>query len=316
VIVLPPLHRLTRSSLQYALKGRATEKQLMRCSHLTVVITSVVMGLLGLIFFYIGISMGWLYTLMGTLIGSGVVPVAIATSWKKANKWGCCVGAVGGLAVGLIAWLVTTAKLNDGVINITTTGQDYPLLAGNIGALVTGAVVSIVWSLISPENFDFDITRAMNFAPIPAPVEVQPQTPIEYAGGDDKDIDEKAPTSSARIQAVDDNDNEGGPQETSSTGDIPELDYVGLNKALRLATWSSVIISLILLIIVPMPLFGSSYIWSEKGFVGWIVITLAWSFAAGIAIILYPLWESRSALGGVFRGIGRDLTGKPPASQF
>jgi hypothetical protein len=269
-----------------------------------------------LIFFYIGISMGWLYTLMGTLIGSGVVPVAIATSWKKANKWGCCVGAVGGLVVGLVAWLVTTAKLNDGAINITTTGQDYPLLAGNIGALVTGAVVSIVWSLISPENFDFDITRAMNFAPIAAPVEDQLQTPIEYAGGDDKDIDEKAPTSSTRIQAVGDNDNEGGPQETSSTGEIPELDYVGLNKALRLATWSSVILSLILLIIVPMPLFGSSYIWSEKGFVGWIVITLAWSFAAGIAIILYPLWESRSALGGVFRGIGRDLTGKPPASQF
>jgi hypothetical protein len=275
------------------------------------------MGLLGLIFFYIGISMGWLYTLMGTLIGSGVVPVAIATSWKKANKWGCCVGAVGGLVVGLVAWLVTTAKLNDGVINITTTGQDYPLLAGNIGALVTGAVVSIIWSLISPENFDFDITRAMNFASIAAPVEDQPQTPIEYAGCDDKDIDEKAPTSSTRIQAVGDNDNEGGPQEaSSSSGDIPELDYVGLNKALRLATWSSVILSLILLIIVPMPLFGSSYIWSESGFVGWIVITLAWSFAAGIAIILYPLWESRSALGGVFRGIGRDLTGKPPASQF
>lgn len=65
-----------------------------------------------------------------------------------------------------------------------------------------------------------------------------------------------------------------------------------------------------------MPLFGSGYIWSEKGFLTWIVITMAWSFAAGIAISIYPLYESRTALGGVFRGIGRDLTGKPLASQF
>ena len=285
----------------------------MRCSHLTVVLTSVVMGILGLIFFYIGISMGWLYTLMGTLIGSGVVPVAIATSWKKANKWGCCVGAVGGLVVGLVAWLVTTAKLNDGLITITTTGQDYPLLAGNIGALVTGAVVSITWSLISPENFDFDITRAMNFAPIPSSVEEdEPQATTDYAV-DDKDSEEKAPTSSARVEPVADHDTSA---QHVPSGEIPELDYVGLNKALRLATWSSVILSIVLLIAVPMPLFGTSYIWSENGFVGWIVITLAWSFAAGIAIILYPLWESRSALGGVFRGIGRDLTGKPPVTQF
>lgn len=285
----------------------------MRCSHLTVVMTSVVMGILGLIFFYIGIGMGWLYTLMGTLIGSGVVPVAIATSWKKANKWGCCVGAVGGLVVGLTAWLVTTAKLNDGVIDITTTGQDYPLLAGNIGALVTGAVISLAWSLISPENFDFDITRAMNCAPVAESVqEEQPETPIDYAT-EKKDLDEKAPVSSARVEPVVD----GGVQDVHShSGDIPELDYVGLNKALRLATWSSVILSIVLLIAVPMPLFGSGYIWSEKGFLTWIVITMAWSFAAGIAIIVYPLYESRTALGGVFRGIGRDLTGKPLASQF
>lgn len=285
----------------------------MRCSHLTVVLTSVIMGVLGLIFFYIGISMGWLYTLMGTLIGSGVVPVAIATSWKKANKWGCCVGAVGGLVVGLVAWLVTTAKLNDGAITITTTGQDYPLLAGNIGALVTGAVISIGWSLISPENFDFDITRAMNFAPVEDISETSTVNPVEQEySGDNKDMDEKVPTSSARVEPVETD----APVHKTSPGEIPELDYVGLNKALRLATWSSVILSLILLIIVPMPLFGTSYIWSEKGFVGWIVVTLAWSFAAGIAIILYPLWESRTALAGVFRGIGRDMRGKPPATQF
>ena len=97
------------------------------------------MGLLGLIFFYIGISMGWLYvsvcflfisegvvhflsqTFMGVILGSAVVPIALAITWKKANKWGCIGGAVAGFAAGIIAWLVTTATLNDNVINVTVS---------------------------------------------------------------------------------------------------------------------------------------------------------------------------------------------------
>lgn len=55
---------------------------------------------------------------MGVILGSGVVPIALCTSWSKANKWGCIGGAVVGLAAGLIAWLVTTSTLNGGVINV------------------------------------------------------------------------------------------------------------------------------------------------------------------------------------------------------
>lgn len=55
---------------------------------------------------------------MGVVLGSGVAPIALCMTWRKANKWGCIGGSVTGFAAGIIAWLVTTSALNDGIITI------------------------------------------------------------------------------------------------------------------------------------------------------------------------------------------------------
>jgi len=56
---------------------------------------------------------------MGVILGSGVAPIALCVTWSKANKWGCIGGAIAGFFAGIIAWLVTTSTLNNGVINVT-----------------------------------------------------------------------------------------------------------------------------------------------------------------------------------------------------
>ncbi|KAG6847031.1 hypothetical protein H0H93_010527, partial [Arthromyces matolae] len=140
----------------------ATEGQIMRVSHYMVAAYALVMSLAGLIFFYIGVSMGWLYTFMGVVLGSAVVPIALCVTWSKASKWGCIVGSVGGFFSGIIAWLVTTACLNGRVINVTTSGGDYEMLAGNLASIGVGGIIAVAWSLVSPENFNFDVTRVIN----------------------------------------------------------------------------------------------------------------------------------------------------------
>lgn len=65
-------------------------------------------------------------TFMGVILGSAVVPIALAITWKKANKWGCIGGAVAGFVAGIVAWLVTTATLNHSVINVTASRTAYP----------------------------------------------------------------------------------------------------------------------------------------------------------------------------------------------
>ena len=44
-------------------------------------------------------------------------------------------------------------------INLDTTGKDYPMLAGNLAAILISAFVCIVVSLIKPDNFNWDATR-------------------------------------------------------------------------------------------------------------------------------------------------------------
>ncbi|KDQ15297.1 hypothetical protein BOTBODRAFT_174141 [Botryobasidium botryosum FD-172 SS1] len=272
---------------------RATETQILRVSHAMVAAYALFMGIAGLIFYYIGVSMGWLYTFMGVILGSAVVPIAVAVTWKKANKWGCIGGAWGGFAAGIISWLVATSALHGGVINVVTSGDDYAVLTGNLVSLGVGGIICVVTSLIWPENFDFDITRAINN---------HPMTPlVEEGTGSGDDIEEKKRQSSEYV----------GAQEVTAVpvGITPdeELDRAALDKAFRFAAWSSVALLVIMIILIPLPLFFTSVIYGVKGLAAWVVIGIIWTFCAAFIVVLLPLYESREALGQVATGLLKDL---------
>ncbi|KAF8906688.1 urea transporter [Mucidula mucida] len=167
---------LTYDVYKKYINPKATEEQILNVGHMMVAVYALVMALAGLIFYYIGVSMGWLYTFMGVILGSGVAPIALCITWSKANKWGCIGGSVAGFAAGIVAWLVTTSTLNGGVINVTV--RDYAMLAGNLASIGVGAIVAVASSFIWPESFDFEVTHAEDHADV---------TPVEEDGKDDLD---------------------------------------------------------------------------------------------------------------------------------
>jgi len=270
----------------------ATESQILRVSHAAVVLFAVVMGLLGLIFYYIGISMGWLYTFMGVFLGSAVVPIALAITWKKANKWGCIGGALAGLAVGIIAWLVTTATLNNNLIDVTTSGGDYEMLAGNLASIGVGGIIATVSSYFWPEDFNFDITRAIH-------------APSAHVHRRDsaEDEDEKKSREAVEAAVVENDESD------------KELDPDGLQKAFRFAAWSSVVLTVVMIILIPLPLFFSSVVYSVAGLSAWVVVGMIWTFCSSFIVVLYPLWESRAAIAQISRGIVKDIF-SPGSGKF
>ncbi|PIL27479.1 transporter [Ganoderma sinense ZZ0214-1] len=275
---------------------KATEDQILRVSHAMVALFAIVMGILGLIFFYIGISMGWLYEFMGVVLGSAVVPIAMCVTWSKANKWGCIGGAIAGFCTGVIAWLVTTSALNGGELTVTTTGGDLEMLAGNLASIGVGGIVTTVVSLIWPENFDFEATRAIN-RPARSP---NPDSPVEHSA--EGFLDEKKHELTA--VSLEPTPNEFADEEER------ELDPVALNKAFRIAAWASVVLTLIMLIIIPLPLFFAQTVFGVGGLTAWVIIGMIWAFCSAIAVVLYPLYESRQALLLICRGIVKDIFAK------
>ncbi|PPQ71203.1 hypothetical protein CVT26_011016 [Gymnopilus dilepis] len=285
---------LTYDVYKTYINPKATEEQIMRVGHAGVALYAIVCGLAGLIFFYIGVSMGWLYTFMGVILGSGVVPIALCITWSKANKWGCIWGSIAGFAAGIIAWLVTTSTLNGGVINVTTSGGDFEMLAGNLASIGVGGIIATVTSLIWPDNFNWETTRAIN-KPTPPSAKVVDEK-------QDDDLDKKGPEvevkgSSSSISG----DSFDAVEEES------ELDPVALKKAFRFATWSSVGLFVVLILIIPLPLFFSSHIYSVRDLTGWVAVGIAWTFLSAISVVLYPLYESKHALAQIFRGLYKDI---------
>lgn len=272
----------------------ATEAQVLRVSHAAVALFAIIMGLLGVIFFYIGISMGWLYTFMGVILGSAVVPIALAITWKKANKWGCIGGAVAGFIAGIVAWLVTTATLNDNVINVVTSGGDYEMLAGNLAAIGVGGIVATAASYLWPEDFDFEITRAIN-APTARPAH----------GRDSTEGDEDEKKSKEAIDAA----------EIENDDSDKELDPAALQKAFRFAAWSSVALTLVMIILIPIPLFFSSVVYGVAGLSAWVIVGMIWTFCSAFIVVLYPLWESRVALTQIAKGLVKDVF-SPGSGKF
>ena len=84
--------------------------------------------------------MGYLYLLMGVIISSAVLPATLTLTWSGQNRIAATASPVLGLICSITAWLVTTSKLSSGVINVTTSGANNPMLAGNVVALLSPAL--------------------------------------------------------------------------------------------------------------------------------------------------------------------------------
>lgn len=101
---------------------KATGKSLIYMSHLCVVIFGFVMAGFSVLLWHIGVSMGYLYLLMGVMISSAVLPASLTLLWKKQNKWAATFSPILGLACSLVAWLVTT-KVQFGEITVKSSGS-------------------------------------------------------------------------------------------------------------------------------------------------------------------------------------------------
>ena len=261
---------------------RPSEKQILWVSHLAIVGTALFMGGISTGFNYIGVSMGYLYELMGCLTGCAVVPIAMCITWKKANGTGAVVGCILGFVSAIAGWLGLTHSLY-GEITIDTTFEDYPMLTGNLLSIGVSGLITLIWSLVRPCNFDWEISRRLNCEDAPS-----------RASADlSQDEKEKEPES---VRVVEED-------ETSED----EAERADLAKAFRFACIAALTLTVILIFVIPLPLFFTSHVFPKGGFTAWVVVSIIWLFLGFGLVGFFPAYEARKGLMSVFRGIKVDI---------
>lgn len=262
------------------IRPNAKGKEVVRFSHICVISFGILMGVLAVLLNLTGISLGYLYTLMGVLISSAVIPLTLTLLWSKQSKAAAIASPILGFIAAVGTWLGVTSKMY-GEITVNTTSQNYPMMAGNIVALISPIFITVTISLINPDNFNFDATRDIQ--------QVDDSNQEQVAG----DFDERNQQPVATETIINSED-----------------EMEAMAKSSRFAKISSIVLSLALFLLWPLPMFLSKYVFSKSFFTGWVVVSIIWVFASILAVGIYPVYESRKTLASIFKEIWRDITGK------
>jgi Na+/proline symporter len=220
---------------------KASGKMLINMSHACVVGYAFLLASFSTGLHYIGISMGYLYLLMGVIISAAVLPASLTLMWRQQNWAAATFTPILGLTCSLIAWLVT-AKREGGTLSVDTTGANNPMLAGNVVALLSPLIfIPVLTYAFGPQHYDWKSMQDIKKA-------------------DDHDL---ALTAGLDLEEV-----PGGHAETNAE---EGSEQATLLRAAKIARWLTVFLTVSLLLLWPMPMYGSGYIFSKKFFTGWIV---------------------------------------------
>ena len=103
-------------------KPDASGKRLIYISHASCVVYAVVMASFSTGLYYAGISMGYLYLMMGVIISGAVLPASLTLLWDRQSWAAATFTPPIALVCSLIAWLVT-AKSDGGDLSVKSTGS-------------------------------------------------------------------------------------------------------------------------------------------------------------------------------------------------
>jgi len=133
----------------------ATGKQILWVSRIVIVVFGLCMGAFSLALYEIGLNLGWVYLFMGIVIGSAVAPLWFLLNWKGASGKGAVIAAWSGLALALGSW-IAAALITSGELTVASLGQNEVMLTGNLTAIVSSAIIHVVYSkFFDPTDYDF-----------------------------------------------------------------------------------------------------------------------------------------------------------------
>lgn len=255
-------------------------------SHVSVIAYGIIMAGFSVGLHYAGISMGWLYVWMGVMISAAVLPAALTLLWKHQNTIAATASPVLGLICALIAWTVTCYREYDGVLTVETLGSNNPMLAGNVVALLSPLIfVPLFTFAFGKANYDWTTMSQIRLG--------DDDVALTNTVNEKFDFD---------TEAADGSDNVAAERRAARITAMAEEER-RLHRASKVARLLTVGMTVAMLILWPMPMYGSGYVFSRKFFTGWVVVGIIWLWGSAMAVGVYPLWEGRHSIVRVVKGM-------------
>ncbi|KIV97519.1 hypothetical protein, variant 3 [Exophiala mesophila] len=282
----------------------ATNAQMMKANHIVVVLWAIFLASIDTAFVHIGLDLNFLFYLMAVSTSGAVFPIGLLMCWTRLNKTGAILGVIGGLVMGMVGWLVT-AVTTQGSITITTLTDSKVILAGSLSALGTGAIIPIMFSLIKPASFDFELTRAIGRG-----VAVkEPPTPSNASHASNEKVPQQSQShlltakdlslepALARVEG-------GGQTDESEAQYAKEIVQLEASQTrFRIITG---LFLLVILVLIPAPLAGTAVVYPRGLFILQCVAAATFVLVSLLLITFWPLFESGKQFGVILGRISRN----------
>ncbi|TCD69441.1 hypothetical protein EIP91_007567 [Steccherinum ochraceum] len=239
-------------------RPNATGAEIVRVSHYFICFWAVWMGAWATILHKASIDLGWLFYVQGVVLSPAVVPIGLTVTWSKLTRAGVFSGCIVGAVLGMIAWMIGCLKIY-GEINITNLALPYSAVCSGLTGLFFSGVITVAVSLARPADYDFKETRAIAV--------YEEEDSVSSVSGDleapTPNEDEKNKAEKVAVHEV----------EAEEDGE-DTVDRETLQKIFKKATVYSVILTLIVALIVPLPMFFSHYIFSKAFYTFWVACSM------------------------------------------
>merc|ERR1719300_1243864 len=222
----------------------------------------------------VNLNLAWTYYFTGILISSSVVPIAMSIMWARATSTGLICGVVGGCVSGMTCWLSYASTFPGGLSLATfvkNTGEEMPMLVGNIVAIGFGAIFCIVVTFITRWKMTPEVEEA------------------EWEKT--RDIDNPLSPWVAKYKGelnLDDGEN---------FHDRPPLEIVIRKfRAAKITAYSAAVLFTLLFVCIWPGSMLSMDILDLTAFNAWTSMSRGWAFVAAAFIVIVPMYQEVRAI--------------------
>ena len=222
----------------------------------------------------VNLNLTWTYYFTGILISSSVFPIAVSILWARATSYALISGVVGGAMAGMATWLSYASTFPGGLSAasfVKNTGEELPMLFGNITAICAGAIFTTIITFITRWNMTQEIE--------------------EEEWEKTRDIDNPLCPWVGKYQG------ELNLSEVENFHDRPPLEIVIRKfRAAKITSYIAAVCFTVLFVVIWPGSMLSIDIFDLQQFNTWTVISRGWAFAASAFIVVVPMFQEVKAV--------------------